>query len=935
MSDIELWQAWRERGDAEAFTTLVERYLDMVYATARRILGNAHDAEDVAQDCFITLLKGRVKVQDPLGPWLHRVARNRALDRIKGETRRRDRERAWHDTNTQPGEPDIDDILQHVDDAIDALPADLRAAIVGRFLEGKTNRALGEAWGVGESTIRLRVNNGVAKIRETLGKRGIMMTAAALGALLENNLTSAAPTALRQALNKRALATPPPGPAPRGLPSPRFVAGLAVGLMFFLIGGYSVVSNDFQRLLDRAGLSPQPRAEVTMTTHPIPATETPAPPATTPTATATTAITALPVQAEAPPAPEPEEPTSTVSGTIYDERGYPLPGAIVTVASRGDTYSVEDMQTFTATTGADGSYSVDGIRHQKSFWGYTTTHRPGKEPEFSGLIRLDPPTLYPFVRVGVSAEGYLTTGEQAVGIEPGTHKKDVDFTLAPGTTMRGRVVWPDGSPVGNAGIINVFVRDAQYRWVRSAIDLCSTDQDGNFLLGLEKPGVVSLIVAAADGRASVFPEVPANSEEIPALTMTPVAALSGAVVTSDGQPLAAARVTVSGRFGLVDEPDFSRQVESSNASEICSAYIQATYTDPDGSFTFPTLAAVPDAVLTIWAPQQEGKNTSQRLLSHHVGPLPPGQETVLDIVLPGAGEVMTLAVSVVGETSGEPLPFTGVSVLHHESQRSHPMSPDLDPPFYPVKQELTAPGAYLVWPTYNNRDLGKEQAAYGQEVTWKAGSTRSITFRIPDPFALSVQVVDSEGNPLPGAKVECFTVDSNRRTENVDAGGRASFGGFAPNAPGWFQATKDGYLPDETVAITGEPCVDYPEQTIMLHPTGGLEGQLVDADGLPIANTAVYPKFSADAATWLQRQESTNQVSTNLETDGEGAFVWLDGVPAVPGTVTVSVYESPDRRFRSAPKPVAITPGAVLQLDTLVLESVDETKVDAPVTTPK
>ena len=52
----------------------------MVYATCKRILGNATEAEDVAQECFVELLRGRANVQSSLAPWLYTVAIRRARD---------------------------------------------------------------------------------------------------------------------------------------------------------------------------------------------------------------------------------------------------------------------------------------------------------------------------------------------------------------------------------------------------------------------------------------------------------------------------------------------------------------------------------------------------------------------------------------------------------------------------------------------------------------------------------------------------------------------------------------------------------------------------------------------------------------------------------------------------------------------------------------
>ena len=67
----------------------------MVYSTCHRVLHNASDAEEVAQDCFEALASGRAKPTAALGPWLHRVATNRALKRLSSDKHRRAREKAY------------------------------------------------------------------------------------------------------------------------------------------------------------------------------------------------------------------------------------------------------------------------------------------------------------------------------------------------------------------------------------------------------------------------------------------------------------------------------------------------------------------------------------------------------------------------------------------------------------------------------------------------------------------------------------------------------------------------------------------------------------------------------------------------------------------------------------------------------------------------
>ncbi len=78
-SDLALLQRWTNRRDAEAFAEIVARYAGMVYGTCRRILGDATDAEDVAQECFVKLSQADPAPQQSLGGWLHKVATNHAL----------------------------------------------------------------------------------------------------------------------------------------------------------------------------------------------------------------------------------------------------------------------------------------------------------------------------------------------------------------------------------------------------------------------------------------------------------------------------------------------------------------------------------------------------------------------------------------------------------------------------------------------------------------------------------------------------------------------------------------------------------------------------------------------------------------------------------------------------------------------------------------
>lgn len=72
-------------GDDSAFADLYERYFDRVYDFVRRMVRDADDAADVAQDAFVKAMGGLGKLKDPASfkTWIFSIARNTALNRIE------------------------------------------------------------------------------------------------------------------------------------------------------------------------------------------------------------------------------------------------------------------------------------------------------------------------------------------------------------------------------------------------------------------------------------------------------------------------------------------------------------------------------------------------------------------------------------------------------------------------------------------------------------------------------------------------------------------------------------------------------------------------------------------------------------------------------------------------------------------------------------
>ena len=87
--DLQLLAALR-RGEAAAFETLVRQYGGRLLATARRVLGNEHDAQDAVQEAYLCAFKaiGSFGSQAKLSTWLHRIVVNAALMKLRSRRRK-------------------------------------------------------------------------------------------------------------------------------------------------------------------------------------------------------------------------------------------------------------------------------------------------------------------------------------------------------------------------------------------------------------------------------------------------------------------------------------------------------------------------------------------------------------------------------------------------------------------------------------------------------------------------------------------------------------------------------------------------------------------------------------------------------------------------------------------------------------------------------
>jgi RNA polymerase sigma-70 factor, ECF subfamily len=176
--------------DGQAFDEIVQLYGDKVFSLVYRMLGNRHEAEDVAQEVFITVFKtvDGFRGEAKFSTWLLRIAANQSKNRIKylarrptdgGEVEDALQARATSGAPAPVMQAQIDgpDVLMEAAElealmqrAIAALDEEHRLLVILRDVEELSYQEIGEITGLPEGTIKSRLHRARMAIKEELDK---------------------------------------------------------------------------------------------------------------------------------------------------------------------------------------------------------------------------------------------------------------------------------------------------------------------------------------------------------------------------------------------------------------------------------------------------------------------------------------------------------------------------------------------------------------------------------------------------------------------------------------------------------------------------------------------------------------------------------------------------------------------------------------------
>ena len=167
------WIRQAQRSDARAFEALYRLHIDKVYGLCLRMTGNVSEAEDCAQEAFIQAWNklGKFRGDSAFATWLHRIAVNTVLGRIRKSKREQDRIQTVADTRPEPLETGDTGELRDLAAAIDRLPEGARHVFVLNAVYGYTHDEAAGMLGIATGTSKAQLHRARRLLMQQLEKQ--------------------------------------------------------------------------------------------------------------------------------------------------------------------------------------------------------------------------------------------------------------------------------------------------------------------------------------------------------------------------------------------------------------------------------------------------------------------------------------------------------------------------------------------------------------------------------------------------------------------------------------------------------------------------------------------------------------------------------------------------------------------------------------------
>ena len=157
-------------GDAAAFQRIVDSTSTKLVRLAARMLGNVVDAEDVVQEAYVkaykALVTGEFDGRANVSTWLYRIVTNQAIDAMRGRARRPKPTDTADESSSDLASAEEKMALAELSDWMSDLPADQRAALVLKAVDGMTSPEIAEILQCSEGAVEQRLVRARAALRK-------------------------------------------------------------------------------------------------------------------------------------------------------------------------------------------------------------------------------------------------------------------------------------------------------------------------------------------------------------------------------------------------------------------------------------------------------------------------------------------------------------------------------------------------------------------------------------------------------------------------------------------------------------------------------------------------------------------------------------------------------------------------------------------------
>ncbi len=174
LTDEADWIAKAKRSDAGAFERLYRMHIDKVYGLCLRMTGNVAEAEDCAQEAFIQAWTklDKFRGDSAFSTWLHRIAVNAVLGRIRKSKREHDRIKIAFEQSSSPVSVADNGELRDLSEAVDRLPQGARHVFVLHAVYGYTHEETGAMLDIASGTSKAQLHRARRLLAQQLKEQG-------------------------------------------------------------------------------------------------------------------------------------------------------------------------------------------------------------------------------------------------------------------------------------------------------------------------------------------------------------------------------------------------------------------------------------------------------------------------------------------------------------------------------------------------------------------------------------------------------------------------------------------------------------------------------------------------------------------------------------------------------------------------------------------